>query len=88
MLARKETRALRQQKAATIIQTAYRRHKMRQQYREVLHTITQLQVGDSVDGPSPAESLPIDIWGNCPCGLLPEFAGLWQVCVLHTLHVL
>jgi hypothetical protein len=44
MLARKEARALRQQKAATTIQTAYRRHKMRQQYQEVVHTITHLQV--------------------------------------------
>lgn len=44
MLARKEARALRQQKAATTIQTAWRRHKMRQQFQAVLHTITHLQV--------------------------------------------
>eukprot|EP00775_Hariotina_reticulata_P007220 gene7220-7433_t len=43
MLARRDARALRQQKAATAIQTAYRRHKMRQQYQEVLHNITHLQ---------------------------------------------
>jgi hypothetical protein len=44
MLARKEARALRQEKAAITIQTAYRRHKMRQQYQAVVHTITHLQV--------------------------------------------
>jgi fatty acid-binding protein DegV len=44
MLARRDARALRQQKAATAIQTAYRRHKMRQQYQEVVHNITHLQV--------------------------------------------
>lgn len=45
LLARKETRALRQQKAATNIQTAWRRYKMRQQYNRVLHNITAVQVG-------------------------------------------
>lgn len=44
MLARKACRALRQHRAATTIQTAYRRHKIRQQYQAVVHTITQLQV--------------------------------------------
>jgi hypothetical protein len=44
LLARKQTRALRQQKAAVNIQTAWRRYKMRQQYNVVLHNITAVQV--------------------------------------------
>lgn len=44
LLARKETRHLRQQRAATNIQTAWRRYKMRQQYNLVLHNITAVQV--------------------------------------------
>lgn len=52
VLARKETRALRQQKAATSIQTAWRRFRMRQQFNLVLHNITAVQVG--VEPPPPA----------------------------------
>lgn len=44
LLARKQTRSLRQQKAAVNIQTAWRRYKMRQQYNLVLHNITAVQV--------------------------------------------
>lgn len=44
LLARSQTRELRQQKAATNIQTAWRRYKMRQQYNMVLHNITAVQV--------------------------------------------
>jgi hypothetical protein len=44
MLARKEARAMRQQKAAVNIQTAWRRYRMRQQYNLVLHNITAVQV--------------------------------------------
>lgn len=44
LLARKQTRSLREQKAATNIQTAWRRYKMRQQYNLVLHNITAVQV--------------------------------------------
>jgi myosin-5 len=45
LLARTQTRALRRQKAAVNIQTAWRRYKMRQQYNLVLHNITAVQVG-------------------------------------------
>lgn len=45
VLARKQTRSLREQKAAVNIQTAWRRYKMRQQYNMVLHNITAVQVG-------------------------------------------
>lgn len=48
LLARRETRALRQQKAAVNIQTAWRRYKMRQQYNLVLHNITAVQVGTAI----------------------------------------
>lgn len=48
LLARRETRALRQQKAAVNIQTAWRRYKMRQQYNLVLHNITAVQVGAAI----------------------------------------
>eukprot|EP00879_Flechtneria_rotunda_P010956 GHRR01011448.1.p1 GENE.GHRR01011448.1~~GHRR01011448.1.p1 ORF type:complete len:975 (+),score=342.76 GHRR01011448.1:784-3708(+) len=43
MLARRQARALREQRAVTVIQKAWRSYKMRQQYQEVLYNITHLQ---------------------------------------------
>lgn len=61
LLARKETRALRQQKAAVNIQTAWRRYKMRQLYHQVLHNITSVQVRDS----QPDEPTELPCRGQC-----------------------
>jgi hypothetical protein len=43
MLARKLARSMRQQHAAVIIQTAWRRHQMRLQYQHMLHNIVAVQ---------------------------------------------
>lgn len=44
MLARNRARELRRQHAATMVQTAWRRYKLRQQYKQVYHHILQVQV--------------------------------------------
>jgi myosin heavy subunit len=43
MLARKQARGLRRQKAAVVIQTAWRRYKMRLEYQAMYHQIVMLQ---------------------------------------------
>jgi myosin heavy subunit len=43
MLARKLARSMRQQRAAVIIQTAWRRHQIRLQYQHMLHNIVAVQ---------------------------------------------
>lgn len=48
MLARKEARFRRQTKAATVVQSAWRRHKLQQEFKAVLQSITLVQVrGDA-----------------------------------------
>lgn len=44
MLARKEARFMRQTRAATVVQAAWRRHKLQQEYHAVQVSLTTVQV--------------------------------------------